>query len=130
MKDILFDIFNDNTKGAEIYKCGNSLWMILPEENEWVFEIETDLTLWYNLSFFEKIYKYVSLNAIEHEHYIIEWVEDIIKKTVKNTFANAFVGNLTVEDILKKGIRGTYWTYTTLDTDEIDEILNTGEKLK
>jgi hypothetical protein len=106
MKDIMFDIFDENTKGAEFYKYDNSLWMILPEQKEWVIEIDIDLTLWYNYEFFKKFYKYVSLDAIDNQHYITEWVEDIIKTGIRNTQKYGFESRFAVEDIIKKGKKG------------------------
>lgn len=127
MKDIMFDMFDENTKGTEIYEYDNSLWMIIPETKEWVFEIEHNLTLWYNLPFFEKIYKYVSLDVIDNQHYITEWVEDIIKKGVRNTKVVQRNPFLNVEDIIKKGIKNTlpdaiYKAY------QVQDIIKTGKK--
>ena len=112
MKDIMFDMFNENTKGSEIYKYDNSLWLIIPDAKVWIFEIQDDLTLWYNLPFFEKIYKYVSLDVIDNQHYITEWVKDIIKKGVRDTnpFPVQTISN--VEDIIKKGVRDTSSGFT------------------
>jgi hypothetical protein len=129
MKDIMFDMFDENTKGTEFYEYDNSLWMIIPETKEWVFEIEHNLTLWYNLPFFEKIYKYVSLDVIDNQHYITEWVEDIIKTGVRNTYRYVEVEFIDVDNILKKGVRNTKaaknaWQY------DVEDILNTGQKLQ
>ena len=127
MKDIMFDMFDENTKGSEIYEYDNSLWMIIPETKEWVFEIEHNLTLWYNLPFFEKIYKYVSLDVIDNQHYITEWVKDIIKKGVRNTVVDYYPQRFHVEDIIKKGVRNTlpdaiYKAY------QVQDILKRGKK--
>ncbi len=127
MKDIMFDMFDENTKGTEIYEYDNSLWMIIPETKEWVFEIEHNLTLWYNLPFFEKIYKYVSLDVIDNQHYITEWVEDIIKKGVRNTYRYVEVEFIDVDNILKNGVRDTlpdaiYKAY------QVQDILKRGKK--
>ena len=127
MKDIMFDMFDENTKGTEIYEYDNSLWMIIPETKEWVFEIEHNLTLWYNLPFFEKIYKYVSLDVIDNQHYITEWVEDIIKKGVRNTYRYVEVEFIDVDNILKNGVRDTlpdaiYKAY------QVQDIIKRGKK--
>lgn len=127
MKDIMFDMFDENTKGAEFYEYDNSLWMIIPETKEWVFEIEHNLTLWYNLPFFEKIYKYVSLDAIDNQNYITEWVEDIIKTGVRNTLEFGALNPDKVEDIIKKGVRNTlpdaiYKAY------QVQDIIKRGKK--
>ena len=127
MKDIMFDMFDENTKGAEFYEYDNSLWMIIPDAKVWIFEIQDDLTLWYNLPFFEKIYKYVSLDVIDNQHYITEWVEDIIKKGVRNTRNSILQFENLVEDIIKKGIKNTlpdaiYKAY------QVQDIIKTGKK--
>ena len=127
MKDILFDMFDENTKDAEIYEYNNSLWMIIPETKEWVFWIDSNLYLWYKYNFFNKIYKYVSLDVIDNEHYITEWVEDIIKKGVRNTIHHFFIPHTSVEDIIKKGIKNTlpdaiYKAY------QVQDIIKTGKK--
>ena len=127
MKDILFDMFDENTKGSEIYEYDNSLWMVIPDAKVWIIEIQDDLTLWYNLPFFEKIYKYVSLDVIDNQNYITEWVEDILKKRVRNTVSAPFRGNHHVEDIIKKGVKNTlpdaiYKAY------QVQDILKRGKK--
>ena len=127
MKDIMFDMFDENTKGTEIYEYDNSLWMIIPDAKVWIFEIQDDLTLWYNLPFFEKIYKYVSLDVIDNQHYITEWVEDIIKKGVRNTYRYVEVEFIDVDNILKNGVRDTlpdaiYKAY------QVQDILKRGKK--
>ncbi len=127
MKDIMFDMFDENTKGSEIYKYDNSLWLIIPDAKVWIFEIQDNLTLWYNLPFFEKIYKYVSLDAIDNQNYITEWVEDIIKTGVRNTLEFGALNPDKVEDIIKKGVRNTlpdaiYKAY------QVQDIIKRGKK--
>ena len=127
MKDIMFDMFDENTKGSEIYKYDNSLWLIIPDAKVWIFEIQDDLTLWYNLPFFEKIYKYVSLDVIDNQHYITEWVEDIIKNGVRDTHLYIEVEFIDVDNILKKGVRNTlpdaiYKAY------QVQDIIKRGKK--
>ena len=129
MKDIMFDMFDENTKGSEIYKHDNSLWMIIPGTKEWVFWIDSNLYLWYKYNFFNKIYKYVSLDVIDNEHYITEWVEDIIKKGVRNTIHHFFIPHTSVEDIIKKGVRNTLNRKMNFN-DAVEDILKTGEKIE
>ena len=106
MKDILFDMFDENTKDVEIYEYEDSLWMMLPEQKEWAFEIQDDLTLYYNYNFFNKIYRYVSLDVTDNEHYITEWVEDILKTGVRHITSRKGDYPLTVKEILKTGKKG------------------------
>lgn len=127
MKDIMFDMFDENTKGSEIYEYDNSLWLIIPDAKVWIFEIQDDLTLWYNLPFFEKIYKYVSLDAIDNQNYITKWVEDIIKKGVRDTSSGFTPALRFIDNILKKGVKNTEWA-NAYDSDDVDNILKKGIK--
>ena len=127
MKDILFDMFDENTKDVEIYEYEDSLWMMLPEQKEWAFEIQDDLTLYYNYNFFNKIYRYVSLDVTDNEHYITEWVEDILKTGVRHIALIRAKNPALVEDILKTGVRHI----TSRKGDyplTVKEILKTGKK--
>ena len=127
MKDILFDMFDENTKDVEIYEYEDSLWMMLPEQKEWAFEIQDDLTLYYNYNFFNKIYRYVSLDVTDNEHYITEWVEDILKTGLRHIQGLDFNRAFTVEYILKTGVRHI----TSRKGDyplTVKEILKTGKK--
>ena len=123
----MFDIFDENTKGSEIYEYDNSLWMVIPDAKVWIIEIQDDLTLWYNLPFFEKIYKYVSLDVIDNQNYITEWVEDIIKNGVRNTRSLIFPHPQYVEDIIKKGVRNTH-SMSTPSLFSVENILKKGIK--
>ena len=103
MKDILFDMFDENTKDAEIYEYNNSLWMIIPETKEWVFWIDSNLNLRYKYDFFNKIYRYVSLDVVDNQNYITKWVEDILKTGVRNTENRLHYEQDVIEDIIEKG---------------------------
>jgi len=127
MKDIMFDIFDENTKGSEIYEYDNSLWMIIPDAKVWIIEIQDDLTLWYNLPFFEKIYKYVSLDVIDNQHYITEWVEDIINTEMRDTSSGFTPALRFIDNILKKGIKNTEWA-NAFESDDVENILKKGIK--
>ena len=129
MKDIMFDIFDENTKGAEIYEYNDSLWMVLPEENEWVFYISKNGNLWYNYYFFKKIYRYVSLNVIDNQHYITEWVEDIIKTGVRHTQWALADTRALVEDIIKTGVRHTQQN-PVQGFIYVEDIIEKGEKIE
>ena len=103
--DLVFSLFDDFTRGANIYYNPDteSIWMIFPEEKIWVFQLEKDGTLWYNYIFFNGIFKYLSLNVTKNQHYITRWVEDILKRGVRRT--RDIYGNPIndVKNTLKKG---------------------------
>ena len=82
--DFIFSLFDDFTRKANIYfnPDTESIWMIFPKEKKWVFELEKSGALWFNYDFFHGIFKYLSLDVVENQHYITKWVENILKKVV------------------------------------------------
>ena len=106
-KETIFDIINDEVKGADLYKHKGSLWLIFTNNKEWVIELTEEVTLWYNFYFFQSIFDYLSLNVAENQHYITEWVEDTIKNWVRSTNLAKTVVKSAVEDTIKNGVRST-----------------------
>jgi hypothetical protein len=92
-KKILFKLIDKKVEGADLYEDGLGLRLIFEKENpleinirhKVVIHIDKDENLWYNYNFFDTIFKYLSLDVIENQHYITEWVEDTFQKEVKNT---------------------------------------------
>ena len=72
-------------KDADVYVNKGSLWLIFTEEKKWVIELDIDGILWYNYNFFSKIFRLISMNVADNEHYITRWVEDTIQNGVKRT---------------------------------------------
>ena len=107
--DLVFSLFDDFTRGANIYYNPEteSIWMIFPEEKIWVFQLEKDGDLWYYYHFFDGVFKYLSLDVIDNQHYITKWVEDTLKRGVKHTLHKTFYYPRRVEDTLKKGVKHT-----------------------
>ena len=92
-KKILFKLINREVKGAYLHEDGWGLRLIFEKENpleinirhKVVIHIDKDENLWYNYNFFNSIFKYLSLDVVENQHYITEWVEDTIQNGVRNT---------------------------------------------
>jgi hypothetical protein len=128
--DLVFSLFDDFTRGANIYYNPEteSIWMIFPEEKKWVFELENDGDLWYNYHFFVDVFKYLSLDVIDNQHYITEWVEDTIKRGVNNTYDR--IGKIInkVEDTLKRGVNNTTLQRHYIQ-QYVDDTLKKGKKL-
>jgi hypothetical protein len=77
-----------HVKGVDSYVNNDSLWLIFTEEKKWVIKLDKDGILWYNYNFFSKIFKLISMNVVDNEHYITRWVEDAIQNGVKRTIFN------------------------------------------
>jgi hypothetical protein len=104
-KKILFKLIDKKVKGANLYEHEGSLWLIFPDENKWVLCLTKIGTLWYNYYFFKKLFKFMSLDVVENQHYITEWVEDTIKNGVRYTDFKLMRLLTQVEDTIKNGIK-------------------------
>jgi len=107
MKDILFKIIDNFTKGVDTYHNHGSMWLIFTDEKKWVIELTKEGTLWYNFYFFQDCFKYVSLDVVENQHYITEWVESIIQNGVRSTLSLLNVKQFMVESIVQNGVKET-----------------------
>ena len=94
-------------KDVDVYVNNGSLWLIFTESKQWVIELTKDGTLWYNYNFFSKIFKLISMNVVENQHYITRWVEDALQNGVKYTYRLWYRCYSWVEDALQNGVKYT-----------------------
>ena len=81
MKKIIDELINLSIKGVDVYRYKNATWLIFTNEVRWVVELTDEGTLWYNFTFFNNIFKYVSMEVGQQtEKYIIEWANDFFYK--------------------------------------------------
>ena len=108
LKNIILDLFDDFTDEFDLYTNPNtkSLWGIFTDEKRWIFELTNEGTLWYNYNFFTSIFKYISLDVVENQHYITKWVEDTIKNGVKKT-KHTHTHPKYIEDTIQNGVKKT-----------------------
>jgi hypothetical protein len=102
-KKILFKLIDKKVKGADLYEYEGSLWLIFTDDANWVIELTKVRTLWYNYNFFNSIFKYLSLDVVENQHYITEWVEDTIQNGVRYTNYEWVSLKGIVEDTIQNG---------------------------
>jgi hypothetical protein len=124
LKKILFATIDYHTKGLDTYYNGGSMWLIFTDRKKWVIELTKDGTLWYNHYFFNDCFKYLSLDAVENQHYITKWVEDIIQNGLINTFGVDVDLNHLVEDTIQNGVKETDFHAGNLLYDVEDTIQN------
>ena len=105
LKYLVFKLINRDVEGADLYEHKGSLWLIFTDDKKWVIELTKEGNLWYNYYFFNNIFKYLSLNVVENQHYIAEWVEDTIQNGVRSTHTVHIGIYDTVEDTIKNGTK-------------------------
>jgi hypothetical protein len=107
LKKILFATIDYHTKGVDTYYNNGSMWLIFTDKKKWVIELTKEGTLWYNHYFFNDCFKYLSLDAVENQHYITKWVESIIQNGVRPTPWPRSRDPFAVESIIQNGVKDT-----------------------
>ena len=133
MKKIIYGLINNAIESADVYHYKESLWIIFTDKVEWVLELDKNGKLWYNYYFFENLYKYISMDVIENQHYITEWVEDSILNGVKDIRTIPFPLTSTIEDTIQNGVIGArdkkvYYKYSIRDAIQNGVIMNTSKR--
>jgi hypothetical protein len=105
LKYLVFKLINRALEGAHLYENKGSIWLIFTDEKKWVIELTKEGSLWYNYSFFDGIFKYLSLDVVENQHYITEWVEDTIQNGVRSTLPQHRNIIWHVEDTIQNGTK-------------------------
>lgn len=127
MKSTLLKLIDSRTKGVDTYHNNGSMWLIFTDEKKWVIELTKEGTLWYNFYFFQDCFKYVSLDVVENQHYITEWVENFIQNGVKHTRPVEIYVENSVETIIQNGIKETKHN-TFEDGLAMEEVIQNGVK--
>ena len=105
--EIVRELIEYNCGGVDKYIHNNSTWLIFTDDKKWVIELTKDGTLWYNYNFFKDVFKYLSLDVVENQHYITKWVEDTIINGVKETHSGRDVVDKFIIDTLENGVKHT-----------------------
>ena len=120
----MIDIY---VKDADVYVNNGSLWLIFTEEKKWVIELDNAGNLWYNYHFFYKIFKLISMNVVDNQHYITRWVEDALQNGVNNTDRIKWNVTKQVEDALQNGVKHTS-EWESESKTQVEDALQNGVK--
>ena len=120
----MIDIY---VKDADVYVNNGSLWLIFTEEKKWVIELDNAGNLWYNYHFFYNIFKLISMNVVDNQHYITRWVEDALQNGVNNTDRIKWNVTKQVEDALQNGVKHTS-EWESESKTQVEDALQNGVK--
>ena len=125
--EIVRELIEYNCDGVDKYIHNNSTWLIFTDDKKWVIELTKDGTLWYNYNFFKDVFKYLSLDVVENQHYITKWVEETIITGVNYTGSNTRDESHQVEDTIINGVKNTSPTFTKFMSG-VEETIQNGVK--
>jgi hypothetical protein len=106
--EMVKELIDFNSEGVDTYNHNGSTWLIFTDNKKWVIELTKEKTLWYNYYFFTGVFKYLSLDVVENQHYITKWVEDTIINSVKSTKGEYYKEIQKVEYTIQNGVKDTY----------------------
>ena len=106
--EMVKELIDFNSEGVDTYNHNGSTWLIFTDQKKWVIELTKEKTLWYNYYFFTGVFKYLSLDVVENQHYITKWVEDTIINSVKSTKGEYYKEIQKVEYTIQNGVKDTY----------------------
>ena len=116
MQKIVNKLITSSIKGVDVYRWKNATWLIFTDETRWVVEMTDEGTLWYNYSFFNNVFKYVSMDLGQQtEKYIIGWAnEHFFKVSALRSIANnPDKDRCETEKVLENGIKEVYDSSST-----------------
>jgi predicted peroxiredoxin len=105
--EMVKELIDFNSEGVDTYNHNGSTWLIFTDQKKWVIELTKEKTLWYNYYFFTGVFKYLSLDVVENQHYITKWVEDTVINGVKSTKGEYYKEIQKVEYTIQNGVKRT-----------------------
>jgi hypothetical protein len=128
MKKIVNKLIDECVVGVDTYTHVGSTWLIFTESKQWVIELTESKTLWYNYNFFNNIFNYASMDVVENQHYITQWVEDNIINVVKDTILEQKITEGEVEGIIEMGVKQTNLA-NNLIIERVEDTIDNGVKV-
>jgi predicted peroxiredoxin len=125
--EMVKELIDFNSEGVDTYNHNGSTWLIFTDNKKWVIELTKEKTLWYNYYFFTGVFKYLSLDVVENQHYITKWVEDTIINSVKSTKGEYYKEIQKVEYTIHNGVKDTIVTYNNFNS-QVENTIQTGVK--
>jgi len=151
---IVKELIDFNSEGVDTYNHNGSTWLIFTDQKKWVIELTKEKTLWYNYHFFTGVFKYLSLDVVENQHYITKWVEDnvingvkdvraleewvnsekIVDKTIQNAVKHTekslqIDGSCVIEDTIQNGVKKTKRSYEGSRKQRTKDTIQNGIKV-
>lgn len=124
MEKFIHKFIDQNVKNVDTYQHNGSTWLIFTDSKKWVIELTKDKTLWYNYNFFKSIFEFFSMDLIENQHYITNWVENNVTNKVKGTHRFGYGVEDDVEDTIQNGIKETKYNQTFQEPKFQDALQN------
>jgi hypothetical protein len=106
MKKILLRLMEYGLKGVDTYTYNGSVWLIFTDTKQWVLELTSEKTLWYNYTFFKQLFCVATSDVTSQDKFITEWAEKNMIKPFYST-PGGHTNMETINDVIDNGVRET-----------------------
>jgi hypothetical protein len=120
----MFKKLNKDLSHVEIipYEDG-SIWFIDRNDKYWYLEFKKTGFLWWRYDFFERFFSAFSLDRINYEPLIAEWVEDVLNHKVNTTVSGPSMDHQMVVEVLNHKVNTTC-RRPDLSNQLVEQVLN------
>jgi hypothetical protein len=129
MRKIINKLIKEFIKGVDTYTHNGSTWLIFTDTKQWVIELTEDKTLWYNYNFFKGMFSIASMDVVDNQHYITQWVEDNVINKVEHTSQSLPRQCSSVDDIIENGVKETSSNVMIFQSLKVEDAIKNGVKV-
>ena len=123
LKKIIFNRLYEELSNVEIIPYKNSVCFIDREKEYWYFEYEKSGILYWKYSFFNDFFKVFSMEYLEFQWIISEWVEEVLNCKIETPRIQPKQINNMVEEVLNCKV-DIPLNIAEGSTKEVEEVLN------
>ena len=123
LKKVIFKKLYNDLSHVEIIPYEKSTWFVGRNNKYWYLELKDNGHLWWRLNFFQQFFQAFSLDRIDYEPIIAEWVEEVLNHKVVTTYPDFVKGQKLVEEVLNHKVVTTD-DEVRVTRYEVEEVLN------
>ena len=123
LKKLIFNKLYKDLSGVEIIPHKKSVWFIDRDKKYWYLRYEKNGELWWRYNFFTEFFRLFSMEELEFQWVISEWVEEVLNYKVKTPLLDEYIPIIAVEEVLNFKVKTPYEDYQINNT-WVEEVLN------
>ena len=123
LKKFIFKKLAQDFYHVEVIPYKGSIWFIDRNDKYWYLELENNGHLWWRYDFFNRFFQAFSLERIDYESLIAEWVEDVLNHKVITTMVTHYRLHRKVEDVLNHKVITTRGCWDMISST-VEDVLN------
>ena len=128
LKKLIFNKLYKDLCGVEIIPYKDSIWFIDRDKKYWYLRYEKDGRLWWRYGFFTEFFHLFSMEELEFQWVISEWVEEVLNCKVETPNSGSVNRRQQVEEVLNCKVE-TPWKIHFAIYMRVEEVLNCKVKI-